>query len=152
MKSEVVYALSKGPLEFLTGPALGSHFMWVLGGTIFLTVPAILFFKLFLTILCLVSGFPEIFRCFSFFCWIVFRFSRLWFCENVRAGLAHLFGMVYSSRNQIVDPFIPIDVFWRVPKLTSKHVNQQLASTCKSSKTETRSELKISKFCGIVHQ
>ena len=36
--------------------------------------------------------------------------------------------------------------------VTSKHVNQTLASTSKSFKTETRSKFKISKFCRIVHQ
>ena len=35
MKSDAVYALSKAPLEFLTVPALGSHFVRNLGGTIF---------------------------------------------------------------------------------------------------------------------
>ena len=45
MKSDAVYALSKGPLEFLTVPALGSHFVWILGGAICSIVRAILFFK-----------------------------------------------------------------------------------------------------------
>ena len=35
MKSDAVYALSKGPLEFLTVPALGSHFVRILGELFF---------------------------------------------------------------------------------------------------------------------